>query len=124
MLQLARAIVGVVSDIVRLGILFLSSSSTIRAENLVLRKQLAFYIERGIKPKRVDHATRVSRALLFQTLRFARCGSHRTTLDHRSLAPTGMADLLALEVQGGSTADSAGVAVAHSPNVHGEPALG
>ena len=43
---------------------FLSSSSTIRAENLVLRKQLAFYIERGIKPKRVDHATRVSLALL------------------------------------------------------------
>src|SRR6266550_1692952 len=63
MLQWARAVVGIVSDILRLGVLFLSSSSPIRAENLVLRRQLARYIERGIKPRRVDHATRVSLAL-------------------------------------------------------------
>ena len=63
MLQLARAVVGIVSDILRLGVLFLRSSSAIRAENLVLRRQLARYIERGIKPRRVDHATRVSLAL-------------------------------------------------------------
>jgi transposase InsO family protein len=63
MLQLARAIVGILSDILRLGVLFLRSSSAIRAENLVLRKQLASCIERGIKPRRVDHATRVSLAL-------------------------------------------------------------
>ncbi len=44
--------------------LFLRSSSSIRAENLVIRRQLAPYIERGIKPKRVDHAARVSLALL------------------------------------------------------------
>ena len=63
MLQLARAIVGVASDVLRLVVSFLRSSSAIRAENLVLRKQLASYIERGIKPRRVDHATRVSLAL-------------------------------------------------------------
>jgi putative transposase len=63
MLQLARAVVGIVSDILRLGVLFLRSSNAIRAENLVLRRQLARYIERGIKPRRVDHATRVSLAL-------------------------------------------------------------
>jgi putative transposase len=63
MLQLARAIVGVASDVLRLVVSFLRSSSAIRAENLVLRKQLASYIERGIKPRRVDHATRVGRAL-------------------------------------------------------------
>jgi hypothetical protein len=63
MLQLARAIVGILSDILRLGVLFLCSSSAIRAENLVLRRQLARYIERGIKPRRVDHVTRVSLAL-------------------------------------------------------------
>ena len=39
------------------------SSGAIRAENLVLRRQLARYLERGIKPRRVDYATRVSRAL-------------------------------------------------------------
>src|SRR6202049_1042386 len=63
MLQLARAIVGVAWDFRRLGVSFLRSSSAIRAENLVLRKQLARYLERGIKPRRVDHATRVSLAL-------------------------------------------------------------
>ena len=63
MLQLARAIVWVASDVLRLVVSFLRSSSAIRAENLVLRRQLARYIERGIRPRRVDHATRVSIAL-------------------------------------------------------------
>ena len=60
MLDMARAIVGVFLDLSKLGVLFLRSSSAIRAENLVLRRQLAQYIERGIKPGRADHATRVS----------------------------------------------------------------
>src|ERR1022692_4687802 len=63
MLQLARAIVGVAWDFLRLVVSFLRSSRALRAENLVLRRQLASYIERGIKPRRVDHATRVSLAL-------------------------------------------------------------
>ena len=63
MLQLARAVVGIVSDVLRLSALFLRPSSAIRAENLVLRRQLARYIERGLKPRRVDHVTRVSLAL-------------------------------------------------------------
>src|SRR5437016_7247584 len=63
MLQLVRAIVGVAWDVLRLVVLFLRSSRALGAENLVLRKQLARYIERGIKPRRVDHATRVSLAL-------------------------------------------------------------
>jgi len=63
MLQLARTIVRAGFDILRLVVSFLRPSSAIRAENLVLRKQLASYIERGIKPRRLDHATRVSIAL-------------------------------------------------------------
>jgi putative transposase len=58
-----RSIIGFLVDVVRFGLLFCRSSSTIRAENLVLRKQLARHIERGAKPRRVDHATRVSLAL-------------------------------------------------------------
>ena len=50
-------------DALRLGVLFLRSSSAVRAENLILRRQLARYIERGIKPRRMDHATRVSLAV-------------------------------------------------------------
>src|ERR1700751_1277306 len=63
MLQLARTIVEVAGDVLRLVCSFLRPSSAICAENLVLRKQLASYIERGIKPRRLDHATRVSLAL-------------------------------------------------------------
>ena len=63
MLHLVRAIVGVLSDVLRLGGLFFRSSSAVRAENLILRRQLARYIERGIKPRRVDHVTRVSLAV-------------------------------------------------------------
>ena len=63
MLPLARAFIGVASDVLRLVGSFLRSASDIRAENLVLRKQLASYIERGIKPRRMDHASRVSLAL-------------------------------------------------------------
>ena len=63
MLQLARTIVGVAFDVLRLVVSFLRPSSAIRADNLVLRKQLASYIERGIKPRRADHVTRVALAL-------------------------------------------------------------
>ena len=63
MLRLVGAIVLVTSDLLRLGVLYFRSSTAVCAENLVLRRQLAGYVERGIKPRRVDYATRVSLAL-------------------------------------------------------------
>lgn len=59
-----RIVVDLFSDGVRLVLLLLRTSAQIRAENLVLRKQLAQYVERGVKPRRVDAATRMSLALL------------------------------------------------------------
>jgi hypothetical protein len=56
-------IAGLLSDLLTLGVLCVRTSTAIRAENLVLRRQLARYIERGIKPRRVDYETRVSLAL-------------------------------------------------------------
>jgi putative transposase len=64
MLHIARAIVEVLSDVVKLAVLFLRSASAIRAENLALRRQLAAYIERGIRPRQLDHAGRVSLSVL------------------------------------------------------------
>jgi putative transposase len=61
---LARVISGLLSDAFRLVLLLLRSSSAIRAENLVLRKQLAQYIERGVRPRRIDAVARISLALL------------------------------------------------------------
>jgi putative transposase len=64
MVWLLRIGVGLLSDAIRLVLLLLRSSLAVRAENLVLRKQLAQYIERGVKPRRVDSLTRISFALL------------------------------------------------------------
>ena len=64
MMQGVRAMVEVLVDLVRLAALFLRPASAIRAENLALRKQLAGYIERGIKPRRLDHGGRVSLSVL------------------------------------------------------------
>ena len=63
MLRLVGAIVSIISDLLNLGVLCFRLSTAVRAENLVLRRQLAGYVERGIKPRRVDYATRVSLAL-------------------------------------------------------------
>ena len=52
MLLMARGIVEVLCDFLKLGGLFLRPSSAIRAENLALRKQLAAYLERRIKRMR------------------------------------------------------------------------
>ena len=45
------------------GLAFRSSLS-IKAENLFLRRQLALYVERGIKPRRIDRVTRIGLTLL------------------------------------------------------------
>ena len=63
MVGLARIVLGLFLDFLKLGILFLRPASAIRAENLVLRRQLAKYVERGIKPRRMDPVTRVSLAV-------------------------------------------------------------
>jgi putative transposase len=42
----------------------LRSQRSIEVENLFLRRQLALYRERGVKPRRMDSATRIALALL------------------------------------------------------------
>src|SRR5258705_3158853 len=64
MVWIVRIVAGLLSDAFSLVLLLLRSSAAIRAENLVLRKQLAQYIERGVRPRRVDSVTRISLALL------------------------------------------------------------
>src|SRR5215813_14392248 len=45
-------------DLIRLASLAAHSRSTLAAENLFLRKQLALFQERKVKPRRADDATR------------------------------------------------------------------
>ena len=53
-----RTLSAVVFDLVRLAFLTAHSRSALAAENLFLRKQLALFRERKVKPRRADDSTR------------------------------------------------------------------
>lgn len=53
-----------VADLLGLAALSIRPRRSIEAENLVLRRQLALFKERGVKPRRIDAATRMSLAWL------------------------------------------------------------
>ena len=59
-----RIVLRLLADLVCLVGLSFRPRRSLEAENLFLRRQLALYRERGVKPKRVDAAMRVSLALL------------------------------------------------------------
>lgn len=48
----------ILGDLVHFLCLGLRSRTSLAAENLFLRKQLAFYQERKVKPRRADNPTR------------------------------------------------------------------
>src|SRR5262245_61186480 len=53
-------VVKVLADLARLGFLTVQSRTRLAAENLFLRKQLALYLDRQVKPRRADDATRIT----------------------------------------------------------------
>ena len=61
---LAQIVVRLLADLAGLVALSLRSRRSVEAENLFLRRQLALFQERGVEPRRVDAAARVSLALL------------------------------------------------------------
>ena len=61
---LARIVLRLLADLAGFGVVSLRRRRSVEAENLFLRRQLALYQERGVRPRRVDAATRVSLALL------------------------------------------------------------
>jgi hypothetical protein len=54
----------VASDLISWCWLALQPRKSLEAEVLFLRRQFALHVERGVKPRRVDPATRVSLAIL------------------------------------------------------------
>lgn len=64
MLAAVSIVVHLASDLLRWVLLVFRSHQSLQAEVLFLRRQLALYVERGAKPRRIDAATRVSLALL------------------------------------------------------------
>lgn len=63
-MHLAKTIGRLILDVLAFVGLFLCRHRGLASENLFLRKQLALYKERGIKPRRFEPATRVSMVLL------------------------------------------------------------
>lgn len=64
MAALINIIVQLLADVVRFVILQFRSTRSVKAENLFFRWQLALFKERGIEPRRVHAATRISLAFL------------------------------------------------------------
>jgi putative transposase len=65
---LVRFVLRLLADLAGLVVLSLRRRRSVETENLFLRRQLALYHERGVKPRRIDAATRVSLALLSRLL--------------------------------------------------------
>jgi putative transposase len=63
-IALVKIAILLIADAARFVMLSLRSRRSLTAEILFLRRQLALCKERGIKPRRIDPATRVSLAVL------------------------------------------------------------
>jgi len=63
-LSAVSIVLRVVADLVGWFALALRSRRSLQAEVLFLRRQLALYVERGVKPRRIGAATRVSLTML------------------------------------------------------------
>jgi putative transposase len=59
-----RTAVRLLVDVITFVSVGCRSRSQLAAENLFLRKQLALYRERQVKPRRADDATRITRVAL------------------------------------------------------------
>src|SRR5258707_2138015 len=64
MLSVSQILIPLMGDTLRWCRLTFRSSRSIKAENLFLRRQLALYVERGVKPQRIDPLTRIALTLL------------------------------------------------------------
>jgi hypothetical protein len=62
--MLMQIVLRLIEDALKWLVLLARSDESVRAENLVLRRQLAMFVERGVQPRRVDAATRVSLTVL------------------------------------------------------------
>ena len=54
--MLVQIVLRLIEDALKWLVLLARSDESVRAENLVLRRQLAMFVERGIQPRRVDAA--------------------------------------------------------------------
>jgi hypothetical protein len=75
-----------------------STRASLAAENLFLRKQLAFYVERKAKPRRPNDTARIALVVLARCDRLAAAPRRRATGDARALARSGIPAVLAVAI--------------------------
>jgi hypothetical protein len=90
-------------DLVRLAFLTARSRSTLAAENLFLRKQLALFQERKVKPRRADDSTRWMMATLSRIFQWRDALGECEAGYAHPLAPQRIPAVLALEVETDAT---------------------
>ena len=95
------------------------SRAALAAENLFLRKQLAFYQERKIKPRRFDNVSRLILVLLSHGFAWKDALVNIKPKTFIGVASRGIPTLLALEITPRATTDTAGTACTHPGNVAG-----
>jgi hypothetical protein len=124
MANFAMIALRLIEDAVRWVVSLFRSTKLPEAENLFLRRQLALYMERGVKPRRIDAATRVSLAVLSKLFdwRSSLVVVQPATPD--SLAPRRLAVAVATEVKIRSATDPKGTARADPPDGQREPSVG
>jgi hypothetical protein len=86
--------------------LVVSSRAELSAEMLFLRKQLTFYQEHQVRPRKLTDAARFLLALWSQLFNWRVAFGDRQTGDPNRLASQGVQAVLAVEVAVGETTDS------------------
>jgi hypothetical protein len=105
------------ADVLWFAIVAVRPTRVVAAENLFLRRQLAMYVERGVKPRRPDVATRMSLALLSKLFDW-RFVNRSPSRDTHSVASRRLSAAVALQVAPGTPAHSTGTSPTDS--AHGD----
>jgi hypothetical protein len=101
--RVVRTLVNVLADVGRCGLLVLRSRANLAAENLFLRKQLALYIERQVKPDRADDATRIALVALSRFVDWRQIAGDCQAGHADPLASKGLSPVLAMEIPSART---------------------
>jgi hypothetical protein len=105
---LFQTFVQVARDLVALIVSAMRSRAHLAAENLFLRKQLALYLERQVKPHRADEATRITLVALSPFVDWRQSADRCETGDSHSVASKGIPVVVALQIAGTRPATDSG----------------
>jgi putative transposase len=94
-----RMILRVARDLASLISSALRPRAQLAAENLLLKKQLALYLERQVKPRRADHATRMVLVALSRFVDWRRLLTIVKPDTLLALASKGLQVVLTVEIQ-------------------------